>query len=131
MCYYALFKIYAKFRCDLTYHTYHIILHHTNHSIFGILAKCAGMDVAKFSKASHMRCGSVQSKKLLCAKCVGVPKLTAHKYSDKSICHLVSSQLMGLALLKKIWLFFMQQYNKQFTLSKQTVTQPIYPLIST
>ena len=41
--------------------------------------KCVG--VAKFSKTAHVRCGSVWSKKLLCAECVGVPKFAAHKYS--------------------------------------------------
>ena len=41
----------------------------------------AGVGVAKFSKNTHMQCGSVQSEKLLCAECVGVPKLSVHKYS--------------------------------------------------
>ena len=43
--------------------------------------KCAGVGVAKFSKNTHVRCGSVRSEKLLCAECAGVPKLAAHKYS--------------------------------------------------
>ena len=43
--------------------------------------KCAGVGVENFSKNTHVRCGSVRSKKLLCAECAGVPKLAAHKYS--------------------------------------------------
>ena len=56
-------------------------VYHIKNSIFGIPVKCAGVGVAKFSKNPHVRCGSVQSEKLLCAKCAGVPKLAAHKYS--------------------------------------------------
>ena len=51
------------------------------HSIFGAPMKYVGVGAAKFSKNTHVRCGSVQSKKLLCAECAGVPKLAAHKYS--------------------------------------------------
>ena len=48
------------------------------HPIFGVPVKCAGVGVSKFSKNAHVRCGSVQSKKLLCAECAGVPKLATH-----------------------------------------------------
>ena len=44
--------------------------------------KCVG--VAKLSKTAHMRYSSVQSEKLLCAECAGVPKLAAHKYSGNT-----------------------------------------------
>ena len=44
--------------------------------------KCAG--VGEFSKHTHMRCGSVQREEVLFAECAGVPKLAAHKYSDKN-----------------------------------------------
>ena len=43
--------------------------------------KCAGVGVAKFSKNTHVRCGSVRNKNLLCTECPGVPSLAAHKYS--------------------------------------------------
>ena len=46
-----------------------------------VLVKCAGVGAAKFSKSTHVRCGSVRSKKLLSAECAGVPKLAAYKYS--------------------------------------------------
>ena len=46
-----------------------------------LLLKCAGVGVAKKSKNTHAWCRGVPDKKLLCAECVGVPKLTAHKYS--------------------------------------------------
>ena len=57
------------------------MVYHIKHSILGVPVKCAGVGVAKFSKNAHVRCGSVRSEKLLCAECVGVPKLAAHKYS--------------------------------------------------
>ena len=47
-----------------------------------LLFKCAGVDAAKNSKNTHVRCKSVRDEKLFCAKCAGVQKLTAHKYSD-------------------------------------------------
>ena len=47
--------------------------------------KCAGVGVVKKSRNTHLRCGSVQDEKLLCAECAGVPKLAAHKYSAKSL----------------------------------------------
>ena len=57
-----------------------VICHHICISykafFFGVPVKCAGVGVAKFSKNAHVRC-----EKLLCAECVGVPKLAAHKYS--------------------------------------------------
>ena len=46
--------------------------------------KFAGVGAAKLSKYAHSRCGSVQSEKLLCAECAGVPKLAAHKYSGNN-----------------------------------------------
>ena len=42
-----------------------------------VLVNCAGVGAAKFSKNAHVWCGSVQSEKLLCAECAGVPKLAA------------------------------------------------------
>ena len=42
-----------------TTHIYHI-----KHSIFGVLVKCAGVGVAKFSENTHVWCGSVWSEKL-------------------------------------------------------------------
>ena len=60
-----------------TTHVYRI-----KHSIFGFPAECAGVGAAKFSKITNVWCGSVQSEKLLCAECAGVPKLAAHKYSE-------------------------------------------------
>ena len=50
--------------------------------------KFAGVGVETFSKNTHVRCGSVRSEKLLCAECVGVPELAAHKYSDEMVCEL-------------------------------------------
>ena len=44
--------------------------------------KCVGVGVENFSKNTHVRCGSVQSEKLLCAECADLPELAAHKYSD-------------------------------------------------
>ena len=52
-------------------------VYHINHSIFVVRVKCAGAGVAKFSKNAHVWCGSVGSKKLLCAESEGVPKLAA------------------------------------------------------
>ena len=43
--------------------------------------KCAGVGAAENSKSTHVRCGSVRVKKLLCAECADVPKLNAHNYS--------------------------------------------------
>ena len=48
-----------------------------------VSVKCAGVGVAKIPKNTHVRCGSVQSQKLLCAECAGVPKFAAHKYSER------------------------------------------------
>ena len=56
-------------------------MYHIKHSVFGVPLKCAGVGVAKFSENTHVRCGSVQSEKLLCAECAVVPKFAAPKYS--------------------------------------------------
>ena len=53
----------------------------TKRPIFMLPWKCAGVGAAENSKNTDVRCGSVRVKKLLCAECAGVPKLTAHKYS--------------------------------------------------
>ena len=53
--------------------------------MFWVLVKCAGVSVVKFSKNTHVQCGSVRSEKLLCAECAGVPKVATHKYSGNFI----------------------------------------------
>ena len=61
-------------------------MYHVKHSIFWVPMKCAVVGAENFSKSTHVQCGSVQSEKLLCAECVGVPKLASHKYSGNKLC---------------------------------------------
>ena len=80
MCFYdVLFKFYNQFRCDLTPHM--CIIKSILFLGSPVLVKCVGVGAAKLSRNAHVRCVSVQSEKLLCAECAGVPKLVAHKYS--------------------------------------------------
>ena len=58
-----------------------LYVYDSNQPIFMLSLKCAGVGVAKNSKNTHVRGGSVRAEKLLCAEYAGMPKLTAHKYS--------------------------------------------------
>ena len=51
-------------------------------AILMLPSKCAGLGVAKNYKKTHVQCESVRIKKLLCAECAGVLKMSAHKYSE-------------------------------------------------